>query len=314
MNVSGTGLALAFAVATAANAQFTDWSPPENVGPPVNTTTGEFGPFLSKDGLTLFFGRGGSPTVIDIWVAQRANVDNSWETPQKLGSNVNSAGSIDNNPALSLNEHELYFNSDRPGGFGANDLYVSRRHNKRDPFGWEASVNLGGNVNSPAAETHPTFFEDEQTGVITMYFDSNRPGLGGTDIYASTLLPDGTFSPAVLVEELSTSFDDQQPSVRRDGLEMFLASDRPGAGSVGLLDLMVSTRGSTSDPWSPAMYLGTVVNSPQRDAAPAISFKGTALFFQSNGIRPDATGPCSAVSCVFDIYVTTRSKAKQPDE
>jgi hypothetical protein len=174
-------------------------------------------------------------------------------------------------------------------------------------LGWEPPVNLGNNVNSPAGETHPTFFEDEQTGVITMYFDSNRPGLGGIDIYASTILPDGTFTPAVLVEELSTTFNDQQPSVRRDGLEMFLASDRPGLGSAGVIDLMVSTRATTLQPWSPPVYLGAVVNSPQRDAAPAISFKGTDLFFQSNGIRPDAIGPCSAASCVFDIYLTTRS-------
>jgi hypothetical protein len=86
-------------------------------------------------------------------------------------------------------------------------------------------VNLAS-VNSSVDDTNPTFFEDEATGIITMYFDSNRPGRGDFDIYASMILPDRTFTPPVLVEELSSSFSDIGPAVRRDGLEMFLQSDR----------------------------------------------------------------------------------------
>lgn len=121
---------------------------------------------------------------MDIWVSQRASINDPWETPQNLGANVNTAV-IDNNPALSLDEHSLYFNSNRPGGFGNNDLYVSRRHSKRDALGWEPPVNLGSSVNSSANDTSPTFFENEVTGVVTMYFDSDRPGMAGSDIYAS---------------------------------------------------------------------------------------------------------------------------------
>jgi len=304
---------LIIAVTATAHSQFTDWSTPTNVGPAVNTTSVEQAPFLSKDGLTLYFGRvtdGG----LDILVSQRASVDDPWSTPQNLGPGFNTAA-IENNPALSLDEHSLYFNSNRPGSLGGNDLYVSRRHDKKDPLGWDSSVNLGS-VNSLVEDTSPTFFEDEATGIITMYFDSNRPGRGDFDIYASMMLPDDSFSPPVLVEELSSSFSDRGPAVRRDGLEMFLQSNRPESGSVGGIDLMVSTRASTSDPWSTPVYLGAIVNSPFIDGAPFLSFDGTALYFQSTRNSPDATGPClpNLGPCVFDLYVTTRAKLKAPDD
>lgn len=66
-------IALVLVVALAANAYppFADWSAPTNVGPPVNTTIAELAPFISKNGLTLYFGRGGSASAIDIGVSQR---------------------------------------------------------------------------------------------------------------------------------------------------------------------------------------------------------------------------------------------------
>jgi hypothetical protein len=313
MKLSGIALFVAIAVAATDSREFTDWSTPANIGAPVNTTVAELGPFLSRDGLTLYFGRGGTATALDIWVWERASVNDPWQTPQNLGPNVNTPG-IDNNPGMSLDEHWLYFNSNRPGGFGNNDLYASRRHNRRDALGWEPPMNLGNSVNSSANDTSPTFFEDETTGVITMYFDSDRPGMGGADIYASTLLSDGTFSPAVLVEELSSTSIDRNAAVRRDGLEIFLDSDRPG--TLGLLDIMVSTRAATSDPWSPPVHLGANVNSAFIDSNAALSFDGTVLLFQSTANRPGATGPCSGDlgPCVFDLYVTSRAKLKKRDK
>ena len=103
--------------------------------------------------------------------------------------------------------------SDRPGGFGNTDVYVSRRHDKGDDFGWQAPENLGGNVNTADGELLSVFLED------VLYFNSARPGgLGGADIYASTLQPDGTFGPAIWLEELSSPVGDAPCAIRRDGL------------------------------------------------------------------------------------------------
>jgi hypothetical protein len=127
-------------------------------------------------------------------------------------------------------------------------------------LGWEAPVNLGSGVNGTANETLPVVFEDEATGISTLYLTSNRVGSAGADIYASTLQPDGTFGPAAVVAELSSSRRDRVLSIRRDGLEIFLASDRPGPTQAPF-DLWVATRATTSDPWSTPVNLGSVVNS-----------------------------------------------------
>jgi hypothetical protein len=154
----------------------------------------------------------------------------------------------------------LFFCSNGRGGFGSFDIFASFRKDTSDNFGWEDPVNLGPGVNSEFEDDDPTLFVDEETGVVTMYFASVRPeGPGDLDIYMSTLGDDGTFGPAVLVPELSSPQRDAHPTVRRDGLEIFLASNRPG--SVGGIDLWVSTRPTTHDAWSTPLNLGPTVNT-----------------------------------------------------
>jgi hypothetical protein len=81
----------------------------------------------------------------------------------------------------------MYFHSNRAGGCGLADLYVARRHDKEDDFGWQPADNFGCVVNGPFNDNGPTYFEDETTGITTLYFTSTRPGgPGDFDIYAST--------------------------------------------------------------------------------------------------------------------------------
>lgn len=281
--------------------EFSDWSAPVNIGPPINTALAEIAPCLSKDGLSLYYVRtasAGGLGGMDIWVSQRASVNDAWGPPQNLGAAINTPFN-DFGPTLTQDGHRLFFASNRPG-LGANDLFVARRHNKRDDLGWQPAVNLGSPINTAASEIAAAYFEDDVTGVITFYFASNRPGgLGEDDIYASTLLADETFSDPVLVEELSTSSADLQPVIRRDGLEMLLSSSR--SGTLGSLDLWVSTRSHTTEPWSTPINLGGVVNSAGADARAMLSFDGTQLYFQSN-----RTGN-------QDFFLSTRIKLKDPD-
>lgn len=309
----GDPIAAPRATITAHVAQFTEWSAPVNIGPPVNAAgVADNAPTLSRDGLSLYLARGGLGTT-DIWVAQRGSPDDPWTSAQDLGSVVNSPAA-DAAPALSADGHRLFFNSTRPGGFGGQDLYVARRRDTRDDFGWRAPVNLGSAVNTGADETQAVLFEDDATGVVTLYFAANRPGgPGGVDIYASTLLPDETYGPPVLVAELSSAGNDRPNEIRHDGLELFVASSRPG--TLGGEDLWVAARASTSDPWSTPVNLGPVVNTTFNEAGAGLSHDATTLFFHSNANRPGATGPCFGTlgPCFFDIYVTTRSKLRVPD-
>ena len=300
---SGVGATIAAHQLTSEGPRFSDWSAPINVGPPVNTALVEQAPAISKDGLSLYFTCQGCPGGlggIDIWVSQRATLTDPWGPPQNLGSVINTADN-DAGPSLSLDGRSLYFISNRPGGLGGNDIYVARRQDKHDDLSWQPPVHLGNPVNSAANDVTPQPFVDRKTGTTILYFTSNRPGgLGANDIYASELGPDGTFGVAMLVAELSSPQGDQGTAIRRDGLEMIMASDRPG--TMGLLDLWVSTRLRTSDPWLPPVNLGATVNGTGNDAGAELSFDGTTLYFHSAERPGNVGGP------FFDIWVATRDK------
>jgi len=280
---------------------WSDWSTPVNLGSVINSTASDQHPAISKDGLSLYFAsdRLGGLGGLDIYVSQRASVDDPWGAPVDLGPNINSAGN-DLAPAFSPDGHMLYFHSNGRGGCGNADLFVSHRHDKSNDLGWESAENLGCVVNSPANDAGPTIVEDEATGITTLIFTSTRPGgPGDFDIYQSTRVGDGEFGPASLVTELSEPFRDTRTAISRDGLELFLSSDVTGRpGGVGSQDLWVSTRATTSDPWSAPANLGPGVNSTAFDGAPALSFDGTTLYFFS--ARPGGLGG-------NDLYVTTRT-------
>jgi hypothetical protein len=193
--------------------------------------------------------------------------------------------------------HTLIFASTRPGGFGQNDLYISRRQDKDDNFAWEDPVNLGSAVNTAFIDETPGIFEDDD-GRTILYFSSNRPGGPGlNDVYASIRADDGAFLPATLVPELSSPFIDLFPMPRRDGLELFLTSNRPG--TLGGLDLWVTTRSTTAQPWSPPVNMGAPINSTSNELRGAIAFDRTTLIFFSN--RPGGVGG-------NDLYMITRNK------
>lgn len=128
---------LAVPLLTAQEDHFTAWSELLNIGPGVNSVHAEFGTTISRDGLSLYFqsDRPGGFGGTDIWVSRRSAAEDSWGPAENAGPFVNSEFG-ESTPRLSLDGHRLYFASNRPGGFGGGDLYVSRRQHERDDFGW----------------------------------------------------------------------------------------------------------------------------------------------------------------------------------
>jgi hypothetical protein len=297
-------LALVVMSAPSVHAQkYSDWSAPVNLGSTINSASSDQGPAISKDGLSLYFTSnrpGGLGGPFDMYVSQRASVDDAWGSPVNLGPTVNSAFD-EGNPALSRDGHFLFFQSKRPGGFGNIDLWVSYREHTHDDFDWQTPTNLGAGVNSPADDNGPAFFENEEDGAPQLYFGSARTGgLGAADIYASEQLPDGSFGPAALVTELSSIANENRPSIRHDGLEIFFQSNR--AGSIGAGgDLWVATRESTLDPWSTPVNLGPPVDTASVEQNAYLSSDGKTLFFSSD--RPGGLGG-------LDLYMTTRAKLR----
>ena len=289
---------------------FSPWSAPVNLGPIVNSTSYDACPTISKSGLSLYFRsyRPGGQGNFDIWVSQRDSLEDPWEAPVNLGPTINGPYG-EYCSTFSVDGHWMIFVSNRPG-CGNQDLWISHRKDKRDDFGWETPQNLGPIVNSSAQENGPCLVDDEATGQTLLYFSSGRPGgLGALDIYVSAAVSEDkdVFGPPTLVAELSTGYTDYQPVVRKDGLEVIFASNRPGSlpsGPYVYPDLWVSTRLSTLDPWLPPVNLGPLVNSDQYDFHPTLSWDGTTLIFASErgGIEVGWG----------DLYVCTRTKLKGP--
>jgi len=279
----------ALAAVVDAGPQFSSWSPATNVGSPINTDAEWEGcPFISKDGLDLFFRKelyvpevGGWR--FDIFVSHRESADDAWGTPVNLGPEVNTGPSNELCSFVTIDGHWLYFVSNRTdlSSYGGNDLFVSHRKDRRDPTGWETPKNLGPLINTAGTEHGPSIFEDEATGEMVFYFGSSRSG--NLDIYSSRMLDHETFEAPTPVVELNTPYADAHPFVRRrDGLEIIFFSNRPDPDAQGMNDLYVSTRPTTRDPWSPPVNLGLDVNSPFNEARPSISWDGTTLYFWTN--------------------------------
>ena len=111
--------------------------------------------------------------------SSRAQKYSDWSEPINLGPNVNST-SLERGPAISKDELSLYFASDRLGGFGGEDIYVSQRETRDSE--WGPAMNLGPIINTGFNEQVPAFSRDGHL----MFFASNRPlGFGGVDIWVS---------------------------------------------------------------------------------------------------------------------------------
>jgi Tol biopolymer transport system component len=276
-------------ISAQAVARFSEWSEAVNLGPVVNSSFQDFLPHLSSDGVSLYFtsnrpgGMGGS----DLWVAQRASHNAAWGEPVNLGSTINTSG-VESAPNLSRDGHYLFFSSTRPGGFGSNDIWVSWRERTDDDFAWEPPVNLGPNVNSGAFEAGASLLRPE------FYFTSTRESDPNLDIFVSRVVGN-TFGPTTRVTELSSADNDQRPSIRFDGLEIFFSSNRESAD--GTQNIWVATRDGRGLSWSAPVPLGPEINTEFFDQQPSISADGKTLFFSSD--RPGGSGG-------LDLYMATR--------
>jgi len=195
-------------------------------------------------------------------------------------------------PAFSRDGHLMFFASNRTGGtFSGINIWVSRRENTHDDFAWQPAEDLGPGVNSAGQEEGPSYFENDETGVPQLYFSggTNRPD--GPGIFVSDQQADGSFGPAVKILELSGLGNTQRPSIRHDGLEIFLTNS---------LDIWVATRETVFDAWSAPMRLGSPLNSELVDVQSYIASDRETLFFASNRAEGGPT----------DIYMSTRTKLR----
>jgi outer membrane protein OmpA-like peptidoglycan-associated protein/tetratricopeptide (TPR) repeat protein len=146
---------------------------------------------------------------------------NGWSEPQNLGRNVNSEF-WESTPSLSPDKRDLYFSSNRTGGYGGKDIWVSHRTEKGN---WGVPENLGPDINTSGDESTPFIHADNQT----LYFNSN--GLPcyseKPDLFVTRKLADGKWSkPENLGYPINTIDDEGSMIVDADGKTAYYSSDK----------------------------------------------------------------------------------------
>ncbi|MBC7587048.1 MAG: PD40 domain-containing protein, partial [Chitinophagaceae bacterium] len=186
---------------------------------------------VSADGEWMIFagnfGRNKGFGDFDLYISYLS--PNGWSEPENLGPNINTEA-WESSPSLSPDKRVLYFSSNREGGFGAKDLYMSIRQ-PNGKFG--EAINMGSSINTLGDELAPYIHADNQT----LYFTSDGlQGYGGTDLFVMRKLPNGNWDlPQNLGYPINTISDEGSFAVNAEGSTAYYASDR--ADSRGGLDL-----------------------------------------------------------------------------
>jgi outer membrane protein OmpA-like peptidoglycan-associated protein/tetratricopeptide (TPR) repeat protein len=155
-----------------------EWSKPINMGPNINSTSGEFGASISSDGKTFYFSsdRPGGYGGMDIYISQ-LQADGTWGPAINIGTKINTSFD-EESPFILPDGKVLYFSSDGPNSIGGLDIFKTTYHPADS--GWSKPMNMGYPLNTAEHEFHVSWTPDGKKG----YFSSFRKDTyGEEDIY-----------------------------------------------------------------------------------------------------------------------------------
>ncbi len=184
---------------------------------------------FSRDGVRMYYticeykDRGSAEVRCDLYVRTR-DVKGGWGSPRKLSVNAGNATSTQ--PSVGYlqpsGQEVLFFASDRAGGKGGLDIWCGNI-NKDGDVVTAAAV---AEVNTPGNDVTPFFFNLTQT----LYFSSDsREGMGGYDVYESSLAGNRWSEPMHVRSPISSSYDDLYLSLKEDGTGGYFSSNRLGS-------------------------------------------------------------------------------------
>ncbi|HNS22380.1 MAG TPA: protein kinase [Sedimentisphaerales bacterium] len=224
--------------------QNAEWGLPLNLGSNVNSQALENSPSVSVDETELYFSDGvwglSSPRRpdgygdSDLWAARRSVRSNEWGPAVNLGHVVNSP-SYDGEPLLSNDGLALYFTSNRSGGFGSADIYVTIRATNADE--WGPPTNLGPIVNSALAEGGVGLSTDGRV----LFFHRTKPE-GDFDLWMATRRTEsqGWEPPVPLGSTINATgymSNEFGPDISSDGSTLYFCTHRPGEFGYKYYDL-----------------------------------------------------------------------------
>lgn len=221
---------------------------------------------ISQDGQWVIFAgnfQGKGYGDFDLYISFKTN--DGWSEPSNLGRNINTEY-WESSPSLSPDKRTLYFSSNRPSGFGGNDLYVT--HLTADGK-WTKAVNLGSTINTKGDELAPLIHADNES----LYFTSSGlPGYGGSDLFMSKRKTDTDWStPQNLGYPINTINNEGSLFVAADGVTAYYASDR--SDSRGDLDLYRFTLRPEVRPLKTLFVSGRIVDGKQSNTGLSADFQ-----------------------------------------
>jgi OmpA-OmpF porin, OOP family len=204
------------------------WSRPRPISTKINSPENEGTASISADGKTLVFTscdqRGGRKIYgqCDLFISRKAG--DTWSEPLNLGPNVNSAA-WESQPSLSADGKTLFFISNRGGGKGGRDIWVSRL---ADDGKWSVAENLSA-INSNYNEVSPFIHPNGKT----LFFGSDGyPGLGGKDIFKTELVNKEWTAPQNLGYPINTYEDQLALFISADGQKGYYSVEKLENGMV----------------------------------------------------------------------------------
>ncbi len=155
------------------------WTYPTSISPQINSSENEGTAAISADGRTLVFTACNTQNGLgscDLFVSYKQG--DSWPKAINLGENINTR-EWESQPSLSADGSILYFVSDRRGGVGKRDIYVSKKDSEGN---WSVAENLGNEINTAEDEISPFIHPN---GISLFFASDGYPGLGGMDLFFS---------------------------------------------------------------------------------------------------------------------------------
>lgn len=227
-------------------------------------------PALTADLLEIFFTseRDGIPA--DVYFATRGGTDQPFGAATRL--DVASALGIETSPAISADGLTLWFASDRAGGRGDLDVWVTTRATR--DAAWTESVPVES-LNSAGQDLPRPL--GQRARIMPLSSDRDEPGYYNI-YFAERADPDAAFGDPVHLAELSFPEESTLDAMLSDdGLTLFYVSGPP----IGPADIFVASRRTTRDPFERSVAVDEL-NTPFDERDPWLTADGNTLYFASN--------------------------------
>lgn len=247
---------------------------------PIDRPYSEYSPTISADGRTLIF-QADIEKRGTYRIYQRHRVLDRWTESAPLAS-VNSEFN-DGGCFITYDQNALLLTSNRPGGRGGTDIWISRRMGDS----WSAPQNLGAPINSSGYDGFASLSPDGRTIYFVRDCPEKKKCSGDRlGIYYAEKNPNGDWQePKKMPEPVNSDYCEFGPIIQSDGSTLIFSSSRPG-GSGGY-DLY-KTEKQEDGTWSEPVNLGEFVNTRGEDSLVSIPASGDVMYY-TRAMNPDQT-------------------------